>query len=136
MMDSVPSKRGRSDLVGERFFEEIEKALDAAPFQELRQHANKMLLHAADGFSRGNTPDTGITLSDVWNCHQAILKVTNRLSIAIGGPNIGAVPTPQYDVLEGWNARFAPSDALEELRETWNNDNEERHQWCQELFKT
>lgn len=135
MMDGAPSQRDRGDLIGETFFDEIEDALSAAPFDELRRHANKMLLHAADEFSRGKGSGGGITLDNVWTCHKAILMVANRVSVAIGGSNIGAVPTPQYDVLENWSAPFAPEAKFDELLDQWRKENDLREDWCQELFK-
>tara|TARA_R110002124_G_scaffold115326_2_gene271120 strand:- start:3474 stop:4448 length:975 start_codon:yes stop_codon:yes gene_type:complete len=136
MMDDAPRQRDRGDLIGESFFAEIETILGEAPFDDLRRHANKMLLHAADGFSRGKNPAEGITLDKVWTCHKAILMVANRVSVAIGGSNIGAVPTPQYDVLEHWEAPFAPEGNFEELLAQWSEENNRREDWCQELFKS
>ncbi|PWE50410.1 hypothetical protein DEM26_05650 [Thioclava sp. NG1] len=136
MMEKAPAKRGRKDRIGDAFFQEIEDALSAAPFDELRQHANKILLHAADEFSRGKRSGGGITLDNVWICHKAILMVANRVSVAIGGSNIGAVPTPQFDVLENWSAPFAPEAKFEELLNQWRKENDLREDWCQELFRT
>jgi hypothetical protein len=104
MMDTAPAQRDRDrdrdDLIGDEFFDEIEEALGAAPFDKLRRHANKMLLHTADEFSRGKAADAGVALNDVWSCHKAILMVANRISVAIGGSHLGSVPTPQFNVLE------------------------------------
>jgi hypothetical protein len=61
--------------------------------------------------------------------------VANRISIAIGGSNIGAVPTPQYDVVEHWEATFAPEAALEEMLDEWRTENDRRDEWCQELLR-
>ena len=53
MMGGAPRQRDRGDLIGTPFFEEIEDTLSAAPLDELRLHANKTLLRAADEDSRG-----------------------------------------------------------------------------------
>lgn len=135
MMDRAPIQRDRSDQIGDAFFGAIENALGAAPFVKLTWQANKMLLHAADDFSRGGVADSGVTLNDVWMCHQAILKVANRVSIAIGGWNIGAVPVPQFDVLEHWDAPFAPKEAFISMMEEWCEENRCREEWTQEMFQ-
>lgn len=134
-MDSAPPTSDRDDQIGARFFAEIENALSKAPFERARLNANKILLHAADGFSRGAQPIPSMTLQDNWDCHRAILMTVNRISVVINGPNLGGVPTPQYDVLENWSTPFAPMEGFDAIMEEWQLENIARERWTNELFE-
>lgn len=134
LMDSPPSRRDRDDKIGDCFFAKIDETLQLAPFQHARRYANKLILHAADVGSRGARPIEGMTLNKLWHCHRALLKVGNRISAAIGCSNIGSVPTPQFNVLENWDAPFAPSVNFDEMLAKWDEENEQRELWTQELF--
>lgn len=129
LMDVVPSKRSRSDRIGEKFFEKLETELNNQLFTDLRDYANKLLLHAADSYSMSSVTLEDVTLEKFWTCHRAILKVATQLSIAIDAPQMPAIPHPQFDVLEHWSRPFAPEDAFDRLMEDWHAQNEEREQW-------
>ena len=134
MMNKAPTVRSPDDRIGDRFFEEIETTLGTAPFDQFKRYANKLLLHAADVRSRGSGPLPGVTLDNVWSCHRAILMAANRISMAVGGANIDAIPTPQFDMLENWESAFAPGDAFAKMIEAWDQENDERESWCREAF--
>jgi len=131
LMRPAAAVRARDDTIGDAFFEELYDMLKEAPFGEFRTYANKVLLHAADELSRGKSPIPGVNLEKIWVCHKAILRVANQLSKVIRGSDTGGVPTPQFDVLEHWEAPFAPQAAFTDLMDKWQTENGQRDEWNQ-----
>ena len=102
----------------------------------MRLVLNKLIAHGADPHSRGHKPIPGATLGDIWACHKAIVQATEIVAtILVRAHGSPGVPTPQYDVLEGWDMPFAPPSSFDQLHEDWIAVNQSRGEWGNEAHR-
>jgi hypothetical protein len=129
-----PHRRHRDDTVKPGLLKWLNRQLQGADIQKIRQHRNKVLAHPADRASRGGgaADRLGLTLNAIDALHRRLLEVGEVLSwVCLGEELVGSpIPIPQFDQFEGFDRVFAFPEDLPSLGRFWSEMTSDREDWA------